>query len=146
MKLKNNFFSGLGLGLLVGFVLFGTSDLWSKTTSNSVISTTTETSDAVKGEWINSEQASNLESAYGTYVQNNNLPSNTTIGGFIGKKYLRDVVGLIGDGYIKYRFYETKNAANESQIGIIFYPEQNSSQMLRNGSASFCPVICEYPD
>ncbi len=89
--------------------------------------------DPVKGEWITSQKANKLINGYST---------TTTIGGFIGKKHLRDLAGIMGDGYVKYRFYQR---AGEKEIGIIFYPSEESQTLLRTGSSSFCPVLCEYP-
>ena len=150
MKSNVKFFTGLTCGLILGILFFNTFDLQSKTTPESdsiAMSTADEADDPVKGQWINAATASTLVASYTTnFVEANDLPSNTTIGGFIGKKHLRDISGLSADDYIKFRFYQTQDESGGSQIGVIFYPTESSSVMLRTGSASFCPMLCDYPD
>lgn len=150
MKSNVKFFTGLTCGLVLGILFFNTFELQSKAIPNpdeTAVVAGNEPDDPVKGEWINSETAASMVSSYKTnFIQANSLPSNTTIGGFIGKKHLRDVCGLSADEYVKFRFYQTTDASGSSQIGIIFYPTQSCSVMLRTGSASFCPMLCDYPE
>jgi hypothetical protein len=138
MKQNTKFFKGLGLGMLFGFLVFSSVNLMSSNTNPDFneVNEINQSNSTVKGEWINAEATKQRISGYS---------STKNIGGFIGKKYLRDVVGIMGDGYIKYRFYKVPGS-EDNEIGIIFYPEENCNNMLSTGSGSFCPVLCEYPE
>lgn len=150
MKSNVKFFTGLTCGLLLSMLFFNASELQSKTTPNAnviAVESGNEADDPVKGQWIDAQTASNLVASYtSNFIEANGLPSNTTIGGFIGKKHLRDISGLSADEYIKFRFYQTTDATGSSQLGIVFYPTKSCSVMLRTGSESFCPMLCDYPD
>ncbi|MBT8327967.1 MAG: hypothetical protein KJP21_09600 [Bacteroidia bacterium] len=150
MKSNLKFFTGLTCGLILGILFFNTFDLQSKSTLEMtpvVLETADEEDDPVKGQWINNSTANTLIASYQTnFIEANSLPSNTTIGGFIGKKHLRDICGISADEYIKFRFYQTADATGNSQLGIIFYPTKTANVLLRTGSASFCPMLCEYPE
>lgn len=139
MKLNTNFFAGLSFGLLLGIVLFNASSLQSSTNTPNATSTakaTHQTTDAIKGDWISIGEANALTANYSATV---------ALGGFVGKKNLRDVVGLMGDGDIKYRFYQEAGANGTNKIGLLFYPSENSQTVLKTGNAAFCPMLCEYP-
>jgi hypothetical protein len=130
---KSHFFSGIAVGLLLGFVIFNVPTIHSAT-SGAITSLNSE-SNPIKGEWITAETANQRINGYST---------TTTIGGFVGKKNLRDVVGRTGDGYMKYRFYTIEGTTD--QVGIIFYPSENCDNMLATGAGSYCPVLCKYPE
>jgi hypothetical protein len=128
MKQNSKFFAGLAFGILLS-IIFNVQPLQSA--KDSIEGDT----DPVKGEWISQETANKLINEY----------DGATKGGFIGKKYLRDVVGLMGDGYIKYRYYTQINEGGKTSTGIIFYPSKESNEVLRTGTNSFCPLLCESP-
>jgi len=97
VKLNSKFFDGLASGLLLSIIFFNVPALHSAITApmTSVesldVTTGQQPDDPVKGEWITSQKANELISGYST---------TTTIGGFISKKNLRDVAGIMGDGYV----------------------------------------------
>ncbi|MCB9262756.1 MAG: hypothetical protein H6607_10315 [Flavobacteriales bacterium] len=145
MKSNIKFFSGLSLGLLIGFMVFNAPKIISK--NNEALPKTTETQSSndpsKEGEFITTEAANALISAYKTgFVDKNGLPSNTTIGGVISKSNLNKVCGLGADDLIKFRFYLTQSTEGADQIGVIFYKKSDATEALRTGSASFCPVMC----
>jgi hypothetical protein len=100
--------------------------------------------DATKGGSISSSNADLLISAYKTnFIDRNGLPSNTTIGGVIGRDNLKSVVEGGTEDLVKFRFYLTSNAAGEEMIGLMFYPSANATSLVRTGSESFCPPMCD---
>ncbi|MBR9860787.1 hypothetical protein GYB22_08575 [bacterium] len=145
MQLTSNF----GLGLAIGISLsFGIVFLSSSIPATDSITEESAINNEVKGEFIEASAANELISSYSTnWVEANKLPPNTTIGGYIGKANLSQVASnQNGEEYIKFRFYYTENAAGDPQIGLIFYPSENSSTVLRTGAASFCPSVCNTPE
>ena len=150
MKLKSNFILGLGTGVLSSLalvVLMGASS-GSGPATDQTNATNQTVVDPVKGGYISSEEAAPLISAYASdFVQGNNLPANTTIGGYIGKENLQSIANGAGESeYVKFSFYLTTDENNAQQIGLIFYPNETAAQVLRTGSASFCPSLCNSPD
>ncbi len=150
MKTKSNFFLGLGLGLVISFTSF----LIMPANSDNEPSTTTVLNavnqaaavDPVKGGFINLEEASQLSDAYVNYMQTKGLEGIST-GGWIGRSQLRDVSGLFNsDEYVQFKFYYTESAEGQPQIGLLFYAKQNCTEAMRTGPASFCPVLCDYPE
>ena len=150
MKTKSNFFLGLGVGLAISFTTFlivpANSD--NEVSNETVINTVNQVADVdpVKGGFITIEEANQLSDAYTAYMQSKGLEGIST-GGWIGRSQLRDVSGTFNsDEYIQFKFYKTEGTNGEPQIGLLFYAKQNSTEVMRTGPASFCPVLCDYPE
>lgn len=148
MKLKSNFFLGLGVGLAMSFstFMFVNANSESGLEQDQSIAELNEV-DPIKGGFITTQEAAPLIAAYSSnFLERYNLPSGTTTGGFVGKSQLRDVAALFGsDEYIKFNYYMEEAADGTPQIGIIFYANETAANVLRTGPASFCPSQCDYP-
>lgn len=144
MKIKSNFTLGLisGIGLSVALTLFmsARTDVKSVDSSDGFV-------DPYKGGYIGSYEADSLINQYANdWVKANDLPMNTTTGGYIGKSNLAQVASLGNEEeYIKFNFYYTKGENNEPQIGLMFYPSYDASAVLMTGSGSYCPTQCSAP-
>lgn len=139
MNKNFKFFSGLSLGLLLGFVLFNVNTSFSSTTE-----TTANSNPSVDGFEISSAEADVLIASYQTnFVQKNGLPSNTTRGGVISKANLKEIAGRTSDDLIKFRFSHTTGADGADHIGLIFYKTADATTAVRTGNSSYCPVLCD---
>lgn len=145
MKLKNNFFIGLSSGLLIGFLIFNVSLSTSNAESDPSIATAPTAVaevDSVRGGFISPSEAQGLHDAYvNEFLGRKGMP-NTSLGGTIGHKNLRDLIGIMGDGDLSFRFYHTTSEEGYDQIGVLFYPEKAEENVLRTGPGSFCPSLC----
>ena len=132
---------GIATGVVMCFIVF----MLSSATTNK--DDAAAQNDALKGEYISTEIAERLISDYSSkWVSGNELPSNTTIGGIIGRANIASLASMSNEEYIKFRFYYTQDENDAPQIGLIFYPSEGSSAVLRTGSASFCPTVCVNPN
>ncbi len=139
MKSNAKFFSGLGLGLLVSFIFLNVNTLKSEkledgesSAINSIMADENETN----GTMMNTAEAEAMIAAYKMYTTS---PEGkmVTEGGVIDRKVLKGILGMSSDDLIKYRFYKKNN-----DIGIVFYPQRTSTQVLRTGYSAFCPNMC----
>jgi hypothetical protein len=140
MKQKLKFFSGLSLGLILGFVLFNVNPSFSK--ESQVNASIPEDQ---KGNSITSSQASTLEAEFKqNFIAKNELHEKTSYGGVISKSNLNDITGWGADDLIQFKFYHKTGSEGEDQIGLIFYKKADgSSTIIQTGPGSFCPVMCE---
>ena len=145
MKSNYKFFLGLSFGLLIGFALFNVGAAYS---SNGIESFESlqggdDPGVSVSGSHAPLSEMQGMLNAYKTdFINNYNLPANTSTGGYIKRTVLNDITGL-GDGsYIKYSFYYD----GDGKIGLYFQKESKPETGIRTGSAAFCPVMCEYPE
>ena len=142
MKNNSKFFLGLAVGLMLSFVAFNVGTLQSDNKTVPVIEDLKATNSSVEGEFISPSEAEEMINKFGTFSNN----CNTTIGGFIGKSNLRSITGLGANSLIKYRLYVEQNSEGKNQIGLLFYKDKDADKVLKTGNASFCPVVCDYPD
>jgi hypothetical protein len=150
MKIKNNFFLGMTSGLVIGFIFFSVNYANSHTETippakaSIIESVPLEDIDAVKGGFISAEEAATLHSNYvNDFIGGNELPSTTSLGGVIGEKQLRDIIGIMGDDNLKYRLYYNEDAEGAGHIGLLFYSESNPQSVLASGPGSYCPMLCD---
>jgi hypothetical protein len=139
------FFLGLLCGLVISFFVFnGNSVLNANSAKGTITHSPIETADeTIDGKWINMSDAQPLIDAYKTdFIDANKLSGNTSTGGFIKRSVLNDITGPFDGAYIKYSFYYQGNG----QIGIIFQKQSENTQVIRTGSAAFCPNMCQFPD
>ena len=139
MKSNTKFFAGLSLGLLFGFLVFSAGSFFSQ--ASEVDGIQKSDAGAGDGEWITVQAANTMIDAYKTnFIQGNNLPENTTLGGTISKSQLKDVAARSSDESIKFRFY-LSNTEGQPKIGIAFFPKRSGETALITNS--FCPQMCE---
>ncbi len=146
MKFNAKFFSGLGLGLVLSFLFLNANLLMSQSgTEQQGAGEPTTDNAPVNGKMVATTTADTLIADFTTgFIEANNLPANTTIGGFVGRSNLKSVVdGGMGD-LVKFRFYLTQDDGGANQIGLIFYPDAGAASVLQTGSKSFCPSMCDY--
>ncbi len=140
MKLKSNFILGLATGVAI---CFGAVLLSSSASSVDGISKENAINDLLKGNYVSVQEADQLINAYSTnWIPANELPTNTTIGGVIGRANLINMASGGNSDLIKFRFYYQQSESGDPQIGLVFYPTETSSAVLKTGAGSFCPVVC----
>ncbi len=149
MKIKNNFFLGMAAGLAIGFTLFSVNVANSHTenmkpTKSNLTAITADDMHETHGGFITPEEAAILHENFNRdFVQANELPSTTSIGGVIGEKNIRDIIGIMGDTDLKYRFYYDTDEAGVGHLGLLFYSPNEGENVLRSGPGSYCPVLCD---
>lgn len=147
MKSNAKFFTGLALGLAMSFLFLNVGSLKSESTAvptpKDQSITKTQTPDR-EGEFISVQQANEMINSYkNIYIPANQLSSSTTLGGVIGRSNLQELAKDGNDDLIMFRFYMTTNSEGDQQIGLIFYPKAASTNVLRTGTSSFCPTMCD---
>jgi hypothetical protein len=142
MKNNSKFFYGLAVGLLFSFITFAVGTLQSDNKTVPVIQDLNASNSGLEGEFITTEEADQMINNFSTFSSS----CNTTIGGFIGKSNLRSVTGLGANSLIKYRLYVEQDPEGKNKIGLLFYKDKDATSVLKTGAASFCPVVCDYPD
>lgn len=155
MNRKNQFISGLLAGMVISAsaFLFTAANLkensgGSTPIINDVQQVSGDTS--LSGNYISVQDADPMIQSYTSdFISKYKLPAGSSIGGIVGKTQLIQAASVDdGKNYVKFRFYlnSGQETGGDPQIGIMFYPASNSEQLIRTGSSSFCPTICDVPD
>lgn len=142
MKSNYKFYLGLSFGLFIGFILFNFSPAFSSSTTNVNLSNQSSGNPSVDGSWEPLCDMQGQINAYSAFVSENNLPSNTSTGGYIKRTVLNDITGTMDGTYIKYSFYYDGNG----KIGLYFQKQGDPNNGIRTGASAFCPNLCEYPN
>ena len=138
MNSNAKFFSGLGLGLLVSFILLNVGTLKSEKPIQSPDPSPMQVMEEneTNGMMVSVGEAETMIADYKTYTTDPGAKM-VTEGGTIDRKLLKGILGMSSDDQIKFRFYKKDN-----DFGIVFYPQRTSTSVLRNGYQSFCPNMC----
>ena len=155
MNMKSNFLTGLVFGIAISFAGFlfiaANADSGNSIANPETLEgTSVQDVHITKGGFLSLSEIQPLINSYKTDFTEayQCLPPNMTEGGYIGKENLQQLTSSMSeeDQYVKFSFYlEQDPATGDKKIGIVFFPNETATNVLRTGPGSFCPTLCDTP-
>lgn len=143
MKSFAKFFLGLSCGLAIGFVFFSMNTAQSENVAvpHTQITNSDQLDDPKRGRWVTTEEATQMENAFTTFMTSKGAVGSNA--GFLGEKYIRDIIGCTGGDCIKYAFtYE--NIGGQNKFGLVI-TDASGTKHLATGVDGYCPNQCSFP-